>query len=861
MTTNLIHNYIASGTSLKSKSGNQKSQGNSKKPMPHFDIEHELNNRTFIKPLEGKGHLINGNIFNMPALMVKDTIYDAKAFKHAVKGEANDHELGKLNDVGLKIGGLAIAGYLFTRKQTPMTKGMEFIGLASFLASMAIWPKIAIQLPAYLIHGINVQKQYEDSFGRKKPFYQDPQFIPWDLYSDKEIQKIGNRLGVPKDIPNRREAIQEKMKKIAIQNNTLWMLTAGFATPVMSALICNRTEPYLAKWLNDRKNKKADKILNNLEKYSEKYKTHTVSNKLEEVISLYGNKPIDNKLIEKITNTFALRLDPVTSEALKKDLKELMLSDKAYTIDDNTAKDISKNLKKLLKSQNISDSAISTIVPDEDAMIKLFKDNNFFNPAKETKEFQTIKNKIAKAIQLNLRKYNKTVPEESQYDWRLIQQAIANNNSANHPVDKELFKIPGIKFDTTIQAKLRNIAQITDDFTSKANALDEYAVLKVGSAPETVIANYWNNISKDILKIFGIDYKNIKQVRSDRNLVGALARNKIEDIVSNDELYKKVMQELVGKIAQINSEIKPSDLSVPLLRKEENLNDAQKAAARSAYDTLVDKEFNSYANSMKEKGFTHLSHAIAGFGPDDHKGTAKNIQKTFVSERLLGVKSSFYRLINALDFYRRIAKQANNMESINMYPREIKEEIIELCKIITLEGHSSDNATKFYMLRNQHPSTDKSPLEVKNGKVVNKYYGKAAGTADIAGDKYFYQRAMQLMFEEKLNPETAEILEKSIIKDEVLNYRDLVLNKIGGEYYMHKPRHRIRPISDAGSTLKFLLTGIAPDEFFFKSGQQFFNSNKWFKIFSTFGAALLGVTVLAQFFFGKTKNPKQGSAK
>ena len=321
------------------------------------------------------------------------------------------------------------------------------------------------------------------------------------------------------------------------------------------------------------------------------------------------------------------------------------------------------------------------------------------------------------------------------------------------------------------------------------------------------------------------------------------------------------MQELVGKIAQINSEIKPSDLSVPLLRKEENLNDAQKAAARSAYDTLVDKEFNSYANSMKEKGFTHLSHAIAGFGPDDHKGTAKNIQKTFVSERLLGVKSSFYRLINALDFYRRIAKQANNMESINMYPREIKEEIIELCKIITLEGHSSDNATKFYMLRNQHPSTDKSPLEVKNGKVVNKYYGKAAGTADIAGDKYFYQRAMQLMFEEKLNPETAEILEKSIIKDEVLNYRDLVLNKIGGEYYMHKPRHRIRPISDAGSTLKFLLTGIAPDEFFFKSGQQFFNSNKWFKIFSTFGAALLGVTVLAQFFFGKTKNPKQGSAK
>ena len=243
MTTNLIQNYIASKPLGGYKAQQQNTQttivNSPKKPMPNFDIQHELDNRTFIKPLKGKGKLVSGNIFNAPALMVKDGIYDAKALKHAIKGEANDHELGKINDIGLKLGGLAIAGYLFTRKQTPMTKGMEFVGLGSFLASMAIWPKIAIQLPAYLIHGVNVQKEYEDSFGRKKPFYQDPQFIPWDLYSDEEIQKIGNRLGVDKNIPNRRDAIQEKMKKIAIQNNTLWMLSAGFATPVKISLICN----------------------------------------------------------------------------------------------------------------------------------------------------------------------------------------------------------------------------------------------------------------------------------------------------------------------------------------------------------------------------------------------------------------------------------------------------------------------------------------------------------------------------------------------------------------------------------------------------------------------------------------------
>ncbi len=861
MTTNLIHNYIASGSSRKPISGNQKAQEPPKKPMPYFDIEHELNNRTFIKPLEGKGHLINGSIFNMPALMVKDTIYNTKAFKHAVNGEANDHELGKLNDVGLKIGGLAIAGYLFTRKQTPMTKGMEFIGLGSFLASMAIWPKIAIQLPAYLIHGINVQKQYEDSFGRKKPFYQDPQFIPWDLYSDKEIQKIGDRLGVPKDIPNRRDAIQSKMKQIAIQNNTLWMLTAGFATPVMSALICNKTEPYLANWLNNRKNKKADKILTNLDKYSEKYQTNTISKKLEEVIALYGNKPVDDALLDNITGAFSSRMDLVTSESIKEDLRNLMITEKAYSIDDNTAKNISINLQKLLKNKKYTDKEIKAVIPNEAAMIQLFRDNNFINPSKETKDFQSIKNKIAKAIQRNISSYNKNEGKNDPLDWHFIQQIIANNQRAEHPIEKELYKVPGIKFDTTIQARLRDLAKISDDFSAKNYALDEYALLKIGSAPETVIANYWNNLSKDILNIFGISFNDIKNIKNERTLVGNLLRNRIETIVSNDELYKKVMKELVEKIAVINSEIKSSDLATPLLKKEDGLTDAQKLANRSAYEKIVDKEFNAYANTVKEKGFTNLSHAIAGFNPDDTVGTARNIQKAFASDRLLGVKSSFYRLINSLDFYRRIAKNANGMESIGKYPREIKEEIIELCKIITLQGHSSDNATKFYMLRNPHPSSDRSPLEVQNGKIINKYFGNSNGTTDIAGDKYFYQRAMQLMFEEKLDDETTKILEGSAIKDEVTTYRELVLDKIGGENYMMKPRHRIRPDSNASSELKFLLTGIAPDEFLFKSGQQFYNSKKWFKIFGTFGAALLGVTVLAQFFFGKTKNQKQGSTK
>ena len=94
MTSNLIQNYIAT-SSVRPQPQPIKAKENipTQKPKPNFDIEQELNNRTFIKPLKGKGRLLNGNIFNAPAIMVKDAMYDVKAFKHAMSGKANAHSL------------------------------------------------------------------------------------------------------------------------------------------------------------------------------------------------------------------------------------------------------------------------------------------------------------------------------------------------------------------------------------------------------------------------------------------------------------------------------------------------------------------------------------------------------------------------------------------------------------------------------------------------------------------------------------------------------------------------------------------------------------------------------------------------
>ncbi len=857
MTSNLIQNYITTKPTSAMNRQPIKKQEAPKKPMPDFDIQKELDNRTFIKPLTGKGRLINGNIFNAPLLFAQDIVYDAKALKHAVSGKANDHELGKLNDLGLLLGGLGIAGYLFTKKQTPVTKGMEFIGLASFLGAMAIWPKIAIQLPAYLIHGVNVQKQYEDSFGRRKPFYQDPQFLPWDLYTDKEIDKMGDRMGVPKNIPNRREFIQEKMKKIAVQNNTLWMLTAGFATPIMSGLICNLTEPYLSKYFDKKNNKSADKIINNINEYSKKYEYTSVEKELEKILGNNLNKKLTPELEEQITSVISKYINPITAKNIEKDLKEKVFGEPVYKIQDDSIKEVIGNLNTVFKKRipGADEEFLKTVIPDENSIINALKNSELYDKDLSKTQFSSIRQVILDLVSKNVIEYNKTHPDKSK-DLKLARTLVMSNmtkNKDSNPVNIILQKVKSNVLNKDAVEKLKNVVKILDSFNAQKFTLDEYALKKVGAAPETVIANYWNDVASDLVKILGFTDKEIARTRIDRTLMSDLLREKLDNIAADKSSYEKVISKLVNKISEINNKINTQDMSVEIL----NGNSKQ-----STYDNTVDKIFNDTADKLRKAGFENTAKAIAGADANDSLGTLKNIQKMYVKDRLLGVKSSFYRIINTLDLYRRIATGANNIPYLNGRYIEVQEELIELCKNITLKGHSSDYAIKFYMLRNANPDRTVGSIKIENGKVVYQYFGKATQTVDIPSDSNFYKDAMKIMYSGEMHPDTIAALKEYSIKPEVINYRNKMLEIMGKEQYFAKPFHMLGDQTlNTPSNIKFLTTGIAPDELLFKSCQPIYNSKKWIKIFGGFGAALLGVTILAQFLFGKMKTPETTGKK
>lgn len=856
---NMINSYIQNyNRNPQTKANSQDVEiVNVKRAKPNFDINRELANRTFIKPLPGRGHLVKNRITDMPAVLVKDFAYDIKALKDGYTGKANDHQLGKLNDMGLTVGGLSLAAFLATLKQTPKTKAMEFIGLGSFLASMAIWPKVAIQWPAQLIHGVNISQKYEDSFGRKKNFYQDPQFIPWDLYSDKEINKIGDRLNVPRNIENRRDFIQEKMRKIAVQNNTLWMLTAGFATPVMSALICSVSEPYVNKYLNNLQMKKADYLLNHIPESVNKMRSDKIINNIESIIELNKDQPLKDDLIKNIARNLTDGFDALATEAMEADLHKNLKIDgvEKYTLSSTSAQSIIENSRKALQNAELNQKIIDAVVPSMDQLTQLFESNAYAGKNFTKLETQDLLDDISLIVRRNIEEYNNgnpSIPIRNEIEKPIILNSLVGAKFEEAPISKVIASTPAARLDANAQAVIRNVAKVMTDLKAKTDVLDKYAYIKYASAPETGLANYWNDVADSLLEIFKFTPDEIKNTRMDRELMTALLRDKMEKISSNDEEYRRVLKAICEKVNSLNDTVKATDVPNDYIRETDNAFDGASKELRNIKQNGKSFSFENVAQHLTGPEINRDGHLVHS---DDC--CLKLVQKSFVSDRFLGIKSTFEGLINSLNFYRKVS--TSSIESLKDRPREIKEEVIEFAKQLAVDRHMVDFETKFYMLRNPYPNMDDlSDVEIKEGKVINKYLGSnpEIGKVDIPSDWDFFRLVMNTLYKEPLHNDTKNVFSDTNMKG-VEEYRQAVFKEIGDTDYFAKLQHFVENKgSTATSERKFLLLGMSPDELFSKVGARKFNTSKWLKVFGTIGGALLGVTLLSQFFFGRLKLPE-----
>ena len=778
-----------------------------------------IKTQQYIKPQGAKGKLVSSSIFPN----VKDTKYNFNALKHGLTGKANDHELGKLNDVGMKVGALALAGYLATQKATPKTKLMEFVGLATFFGAMKLWPKLAIGAPAKAIHGFDPTQEYEDSFGRKKPFFQDAQYQPWDVYSNEQLQKIGDKMGVDKNAQDRNDLTKSNMTKIATKNNTLWMITAGIASAVFSALACNKAEKVIDPALDKVNNEKADKLLQNFDTEAQKRMTSAskdMQKDLDKIFEENKGKTVDNKLIEKISGRLAKGLDPVTEEGVKEDMQNILMNGKSL-VNEGLAEKISNGSKKVL-AQKFSEEQVAKIVPSKEEIVKHFNDNQMMGREVNEDEAMNVRSSVSQLFLAKAKEQGMSTEK-----LKTIKKGVAL------VADKALKSNLASVLDENAMKKVSEIGKAMSELQAKDSVLDDYAQAKVADKPETVIANYWNKTSTSIVKSLGIDFKEMEKVRNNRQLVQGLVRNKMEEVTSDDAKYQKAIGEMANNIAELDKKIKPEDT-----RK---------------YVDLVGKTYDDAAGNLYNKGMEATANKLTALSVGG-KGSLKRVKQVYFEERVAGVKNSFSRMINTMDVYRRISKGEVPKDGS---AREVKEAMLELVKQTTLQGHSSDHSIKFYFNRSQDNSTnvDRSDVEIKDGKVVNKYFKEGKGV-DVPEDYGFYQKAMNFMYNSPMDKDTVEAIKKAGIEKDVNKYNSEVYNKIGSADYFTKPNHKTTGDQGASSEYKFLLLGVAPDEMMTKTVQQSYNSQKWGKTFGTVGAVLTGLTVAAQFLFGKGKAVK-----
>ena len=429
-----------------------------KSPSFTFDSEGR------IKPLKDKGKLLPSKIFGSPVEYAKDLKQDVLNIGKAAKGKANDHELGRINDLAMKFGSLCLATYLFIKNPLKLSKAMEFVGFGSFFASMALWPKLAIQAPLKVRTGVDIHQKYIDSQGRKKMLHQDPQYDLTDLYSREDLDKMGKKLNVSENLPDRDDFIKQRAKKTAIQGNTLWMATAGFATPLMSALICNRLEKPIAKAIE-----KYDLISSSvgMEKGAangpiSKLKQHLAQISLNKFLQQNADRVMDDKLVSEL----AVKLGGKANSATLQDA-------------------IKEELKSLKTNVKLDESFIRAAVGDK-------VPQDIFNTLSEKQ--RTLLNKsIAEGSVRGISDILASAVPGTKHEQMQLKKTIASLIE-KAKTSQELPKL------SVISDKVQSMYSSLSSFASEKAMLDKFITARVGDKSGTYIANQWGRVGDKLIK-------------------------------------------------------------------------------------------------------------------------------------------------------------------------------------------------------------------------------------------------------------------------------------------------------------------------------------------------------------------------
>ena len=824
------------------------------------DAKKPIKTTSFVHPHAAEGHLVHDSLVSIPKFWMKDIAYDMKAVRDGFNGKAKDHQTGRLNDVGLKLGGIGIASYLASQTTDPKMRIMEYVGLGAFLACMQLYPMIAINGASRLVQGYDIGKEYIDDQGRKKSVFQDGNYIPYDMYrgeyTGENLDIIGDRMGIPRGIKNRDELTKEQMRKIAIQNNTLWMLGAGFATPVMTALLCCGAEQILSPAMemvrNRRYNSKIASLLHQTQNMTldvEEIESNKLSSKVEKLLNSFKDKELPKEEFNKLVDILANETDENLKEGIREDLEKLFKSEKnGFVLGEKYADDI------------------ATVINESSLGRQKATFKEIFNPTKTELE-QALKNAGSDGKYITEEQLKEFKGQLKQLFKGKIEASSGNKNALYmqeniiiENISKAIQKNPSSYVSEKGIKDVTDLAKVLGDFKENDKVLDKCKSFKVEYAPETVLARSYKKFENTIFEVLNIQYKDLKQMKESEIYTKEILEKKIQALVSNEEKYNKAIKKLAKVMSEteekLHGEVASESQIKDLINAIENnynntakrIDSIGKGRFSKTINKLVKEDVETLSNKIKtrEDLFEIIDGVRKSNSPDfENKdygkeasrfaeeeckgvGSSKNMRISRIVERIQGVENGQRRLIHTLDYFKREVPKDDYGKHIN-----------ETIKDALLGARSSDHTLKLH--------TDNNPQYYKdlmnNGWATSVQDSTKEALKSVDGkDKgSIYKR-----FETYLK-----------------RFHDVIGNN---DIDFKKPDHKFaddlkkgfRDFYGADSVTrmqKFNLVAQNPIDFFKKAAKTRFENQKWLRIASGIGGSVLLATILAQFSFGRIKNP------
>lgn len=796
---------------------NTNSQSNKRHEEIYKNLTRHAND---VKPNQAKAKLIKQNPVSSVISSVGDNAKDCANFVKAVKtGKMNDNSLGRINDIGMKAGALLIASFLATHAKTKTDSIMQFIGGTTFFASMALWPKLFINLPARIIHGFNIGQRYVSAQGDKKDFFLDNQFLPWDAYSKEELTQIGKRTGIDYNSENGEEKIKRKMQKTALQNRTLWMATAGFATPLLTAMAGNVIEPQVRNAVIKNGYDKASEIIHSENGLAEYLNSATEVPKYRLLHKFIKNKN-QNLRQQKFNDLFKQYQNRTLDDSFYKELADLLdlssVTEQFKDMDDITPikKAVSFSLDKALKQ-----------VREEMSTVKE----------------ESLKEKLAglktKSIARRGLSVEKTLLSETQissiieelktrgFTIKNLKEVLENQGHASYT--EAILKTVDVDETAFFEAVKKYDSEVLSLIRERLSAYLKLINSTAGSKSESYYTKEYQDTMQRLFSKLGFKFEDLKEIRQDgiKDASNTVARG-VEAITARGKLIQH-FSEFAQRTASMTEEEYLKELQAYVAPLDSN--------AKGLASSLVSQENLSKIKvgaNAELSMFDKVSDILLEGSEESKKGIFQNLKRFIqlkdtdinaIKSKIL-ISANFERRVQNGSFKEALQKSGLLSEGLNY------EEWLEVARSLVYDGTVSKDACKVDI----HQAILSKKTNSSMPEILNNLKG-------IIFSKESFEQ------EEQVLPGIKGIVEQ--------------LKNLGYEAVLGLP---MNPNETVYRSKEYTLSGSFAQAVK-KHATNLFNNKSWMKKFGVMTAVLIGVTLLVQPFFGNIKKEypenKQGGTK